>query len=141
MRDSTTLLSEAASLDLSRFRQPVPGAIPAADARGNHGGRYSRLLPAFEHGRRQNGFGALMAANALRDSEELAKRHMVVKSGSRHHQEVLVPNVAESDADYVDLYNRCRADGRDVAQTVNRKIRQRHQLASRRTGEVLNDWE
>src|SRR5258708_31730509 len=41
--------------------------------------------------------------------KNLPKRHMVVKSGSHRHQEVLVPNVNEPAADYADLYNRCRA--------------------------------
>jgi len=73
--------------------------------------------------------------------KNLPKRHMVVKSGSHRHQEVLVPNVAEPDADYSDLYNRCRARWARKRIDVEAEIRQRHQQGRRSTGEVLNDWE
>jgi hypothetical protein len=73
--------------------------------------------------------------------KNLPKRHMVVKSGSHRHQEVLVPNVAEPDADYSDLYNRCRARWARKRTEIEAEIRQRHQTANRRSEEVLNDWE
>jgi len=73
--------------------------------------------------------------------KNLPKRHMVVKSGSHRSQEVLVPNVAQSDADSRDLYNRCRARWARKRSDIESEIRQRHQLANRRTEEVLNDWE
>jgi hypothetical protein len=73
--------------------------------------------------------------------KNLPKRHMVVKSGSHRPQEVLVPNVAESDADYSDLYNRCRARWARRRTDIEAEIRARHQQATRRTEEVLNDWE
>ena len=73
--------------------------------------------------------------------KNLPKRHMVVKSGSLRHQEVLVPNVVESDADYSDLYNRCRARWARRRTEIEAEIRQRHQQASRRTEEVLDGWE
>jgi len=73
--------------------------------------------------------------------KNLPKRHMVVKSGAYRHQEVLVPNVAEPQADYTDLYNRCRARWARRRTDIEAEIRQRHQLARRRVGEVLDDWE
>jgi hypothetical protein len=73
--------------------------------------------------------------------KNLPKRHMVVKSGSHRHQEVLVPNVAESTTDYTDLYNRCRARWARRRTEIEAEIRQRHRQASRGAEEVLNDWE
>jgi hypothetical protein len=73
--------------------------------------------------------------------KNLPKRHMVVKSGSLRPQEVLVPNVTDSDADYTDLYNRCRARWARRRTDIEAEIRRRHQHANRRTEEVLNDWE
>jgi hypothetical protein len=73
--------------------------------------------------------------------KNLPKRHMVVKSGSHRHQEVLVPNVAEPTTDYTDLYNRCRARWARRRTEIEAEIRQRHRQASRGTEEVLNDWE
>jgi hypothetical protein len=73
--------------------------------------------------------------------KNLPKRQMVVKSGSRRHQEVLVPSVGQPEADYADLYNRCRARWARRRTDIETEIRQRHQQASRRTEEVLDDWE
>jgi len=73
--------------------------------------------------------------------KNLPKRRMVVKSGSHRHQEVLVPRVAEPDADYTDLYNRCRARWARRRNEIENEIRERHQQANRRTEEVLDDWE
>jgi hypothetical protein len=72
--------------------------------------------------------------------KNLPKRHMVVKSGSLRPMEVLVPNVAEPSADYADLYNRCRARWARRRIDIEAEIRQRHQQASRRAEEVLDDW-
>jgi hypothetical protein len=73
--------------------------------------------------------------------KNLAKRHMVVKSGSHRQQEVLVPNVVELQADYTDLYNRCRARWARRRTDIEAEIRARHQFANRTTGEDLNDWD
>jgi hypothetical protein len=72
--------------------------------------------------------------------KNLPKRHMVVKSGSRRQQEGLVPNVTESDMDYSDLYNRCRARWGRRRADIEAEIRQRHRQASRGAEEV-DDWE
>jgi hypothetical protein len=73
--------------------------------------------------------------------KNLPKRHMVVKSGSHRQQEVLVPNVAQPEGDYSDLYNRCRARWARRRTDIETEIRARHQQARRRVGEVLDDWE
>jgi hypothetical protein len=73
--------------------------------------------------------------------KNLPKRHMVVKSGSHRHQEVLVPNVNDPAADYTDLYNRCRARWARRRNDVESEIRQRQQQAKRSSGEVLDEWE
>ena len=72
--------------------------------------------------------------------KNLPKRHMVVKSGSHRHQEVLVPNVAQPEADSTDLYNRCRTRWARRRTDIEAEIRGRHQQANRRTEEVLDDW-
>lgn len=73
--------------------------------------------------------------------KNLPKRHMVVKSGSHRPQEALVPMVAQPEADYSDLYNRCRAKWARRRAEIEAEIRQRHQQASRRSEEVLDGWE
>jgi hypothetical protein len=73
--------------------------------------------------------------------KNLPKRHMVIKSGSNRPEEVLVPSVTESKADYADLYNRCRARWARRRTDVEAEIRQRHQNATRRAEEVLDGWE
>ena len=73
--------------------------------------------------------------------KNLPKRHLVVKSGSRRYQEVLVPNVAEPDADSTDLYNRCRARWARRRTDIEAEIRRRHQQANRGTEEALHEWD
>ena len=52
-----------------------------------------------------------------------------------------MPNVADLDGDYTDLYNRCRARWARRRIDIEAEIGQRQQQANRRTEEVLNDWE
>jgi hypothetical protein len=73
--------------------------------------------------------------------KNLPKRHMVVKSGSQRHQEVVVPSVADPATDYMNLYNRCRARWARRRTDIESEIRHRHRLANQRTEEALNDWE
>jgi hypothetical protein len=73
--------------------------------------------------------------------KNLPKRHMVVKSGSHRPREALVPTVTQPEADYSDLYNRCRARWARRRTGIEAEIRQRHQQAGRRTEEVLDGWE
>jgi len=137
-----TLLSEARKFGISvvsanQFLEQYPAQMRAAImAVGTHiffqlsSTDADKIASALDGGKR--------LAEILKN---LPKRHMVVKSGSRRHQEVLVPNVAESDGDYSDLYNRCRARWARRRTEIEAEIRQRHQQARHRAGEVLDDWE
>jgi len=137
-----TLLSEARKFGISvvsanQFLEQYPPQMRAAImAVGTHvffqlsSTDADKIASALDGGKR--------LAEILKN---LPKRRMVVKSGSHRPQEVLVPNVAESDADYADLYNRCRARWARRRTEIEAEIRQRHQTANRRSEEVLNDWE
>jgi len=137
-----TLLSEARKFGISvvsanQFSEQYPPQMRAAImAVGTHvffqlsSGDADKMSSALDGGKR---LGERL--------KNLPKRHMVVKSGSHRPQEVLVPNVAQSDADSRDLYNRCRARWARRRGDIESEIRQRHQQANRRTEEVLNDWE
>jgi len=137
-----TLLSEARKFGISvvsanQFLEQYPAQMRAAImAVGTHiffqlsSIDADKIASALDGGKR--------LAEVLKN---LPKRQMVVKSGSHRHKEVLVPNVAEPSADYSDLYNRCRARWARRRTDIEAEIRQRHQQASRRSEEVLNDWE
>jgi TraM recognition site of TraD and TraG len=73
--------------------------------------------------------------------KNLPKRHMVVKSGSQRHQQVLVPTVSLPEGPSADLYNRCRARWARRRTDVEAEIRQRGQQARRNAGEVLDEWD
>jgi hypothetical protein len=66
---------------------------------------------------------------------------MVVKSGSHRPEQVVVPIVTPAEADYADLYSRCRQRWARRRTDIEAEIRGRQQQASRTTEEVLNDWE
>jgi hypothetical protein len=137
-----TLLSEARKFGISvvsanQFLDQYPAQMRAAImAVGTHvffqlsSTDADKIASALDGGKR--------LAEVLKN---LPKRHMVVKSGSRRTQEVLVPNVAESEADYTDLYNRCRARWARRRANVEAEIRARHRNANRLSEEVLNEWE
>jgi hypothetical protein len=137
-----TLLSEARKFGISvvtanQFLEQYPPQMRAAImAVGTHvffqlsSIDADKIATALDGGKR--------LAEALKN---LPKRRMVVKSGSHRPQEVLVPNVADSEADYTDLYNRCRRRWARRRTDIEAEIRQRHQQATRRTEEVLDAWE
>jgi hypothetical protein len=137
-----TLLSEARKFGISvvsanQFLEQYPAQMRAAImAVGTHvffqlsSIDADKMASALDGGKR--------LAETLKN---LPKRHMVVKSGSRRHVEVLVPNLTEPDSDYTDLYNRCRARWARRRPDIEAEIRERHQHANRRAEEVLNDWE
>ena len=86
--------------------------------------------------------GALDGGKRLAETlKNLPKRHMVVKSGSLRPEETLVPTVAEPEADYADLYNRCRKRWARKRTDIEAEIRQRQRQARREVKEVLDDWE
>jgi hypothetical protein len=137
-----TLLSEARKFGISvvsanQFLEQYPPQMRAAImAVGTHvffqlsSIDADRMAAALDGGKR--------LAESLKN---LPKRRMVVKSGSRRPQEVLVPHVAEPLADYTDLYYRCRARWARRRAEIEVEIRQRHAQTSRNTNEVLDDWE
>ncbi len=137
-----TLLSEARKFGISvvsanQFLEQYPPQMRAAImAIGSHvffqlsSIDADKIAAALDGGKR--------LAEVLKN---LPKRHMVVKSGAHRYREVLVPNVADPDVDATDLYNRCRARWARRRTEIETEIRQRHQLANRRTEEVLNDWD
>ncbi len=73
--------------------------------------------------------------------KNLPKRQLVAKIGSLRPLHMLVPNVAEPQADSRDLYNRCRARWARRRADVESEIRQRSQRANRSAEEVLDDWD
>jgi hypothetical protein len=137
-----TLLSEARKYSISivavtQFLEKYPPQMRAAImAVGTHiffqlsSTDADKIASALDGGKR---LGEIL--------KNLPKRHMVVKSGSHRYQELLVPNVAQPDIDYADLYNRCRTRWARRRIDIESEIRQRHKQASRRTEEVLDDWE
>jgi hypothetical protein len=72
--------------------------------------------------------------------KNLPRRHMVVKSGSEHWQEVVVPKIDEPKVDPTDLYNRCRSRWARKRSEVEEEIRRRQSAVTRSTDEVLDDW-
>jgi hypothetical protein len=137
-----TLLSEARKFGISvvsanQFLEQYPAQMRAAImAVGTHvffqlsSIDADKIVSALDGGKR--------LAEVLKN---LPKRHLIVKSGSHRHQEVLVPNVVEPTTDYTDLYNRCRARRATRRTEIETGIRARHQQARRRVGEVLDAWE
>lgn len=73
--------------------------------------------------------------------KNLPKRQLVAKIGSLRPLQMLVPNVAEPQADSRDLYNRCRARWARRRTDIEREIQQRSQRANRNAEEVLDDWD
>lgn len=137
-----TLLSEARKFGISvvsanQFLEQYPPQMRAAIlAVGTHvffqlsSADADKIAAALDGGKR--------LAETLKN---LPKRHMVIKSGSQRYGEALVPKVEESEADYADLYNRCRARWAKRRAEIEAEISQRQQRAGRSSGEVLNDWE
>jgi hypothetical protein len=137
-----TLLSEARKFGISvvsanQFLEQYPAQMRAAImAVGTHVFFQLSSTDADKIGSALDGGKRL--AETLKN---LPKRRMVVKSGSHRPLEVLVPTVAQPEADSTDLYNRCRARWARRRTQIEAEIRQRHQDANRRTEEVLDDWE
>jgi len=72
--------------------------------------------------------------------KNLLQRHCVMKSGSERWMEVLVPNVQAPKVDYTDLLNRSRYARGRVRAHIERDIAKRHELANRKTDDMLNAW-
>jgi len=72
--------------------------------------------------------------------KNLPQRHCVVKSGPERWSEVLVPPVLAPKVDYTDLLNRSRYARGRVRAHIDQDIAKRHELASRKTDDVLHAW-
>jgi hypothetical protein len=138
-----TLLSEARKFGISvvsanQFLEQYPAQMRAAImAVGTHvffqlsSTDADKMASALDGGKR--------LAEVLKN---LPKRRLVVKSGANRHQEVLVPEVIEPDADSADLYNRCRARWAKRRTEIEREIQARVRVdAQRQTKEALHGWE
>ncbi len=73
--------------------------------------------------------------------KNLPKRRFVVKTGSDRPRELLVPTVEDPQADYTDLYNRCRNRWARRRTDIEAEINQRQQRFQLRNDEVLDAWE
>jgi hypothetical protein len=63
-----------------------------------------------------------------------------MKSGAERWMEVLVPSVQAAKIDYTDLLNRSRYVRGRVRAHIERDIAKRHELAHRKTDDILNAW-
>ena len=72
--------------------------------------------------------------------KNLPQRHCVMKSGAERWMEVLVPSVQAAKVDYTDLLNRSRYVRGRVRAHIERDIAKRHELAHRKTDDILNAW-
>ena len=91
---------------------------------------------------------ASLAAQALDGGKALAERlknlpqrHAIVKSGSDRWVEVAVPTIPDPKVDYTDLLNRARYTRGRVRAHIERDIAERQKSLSRKTDEVLHDWD
>jgi Type IV secretion-system coupling protein DNA-binding domain len=137
-----TLLSEARKFGISvvsanQFLEQYPSQMRAAImAVGTHiffqlsSTDADRIASSLDGGKR--------LAEILKN---LPKRRFVVKSGSERPREALVPMVADSEADYTSLYNRCRARWARRRVDIESEITQRQRRFQQRNDEVLNAWE
>ena len=73
--------------------------------------------------------------------KNLPPRHAVVKSAHHRWQQVRVADVTEPGADPSDLYNRCRRRWARPRADIEREIESRQSRYSRKSEEVLHDWE
>jgi hypothetical protein len=137
-----TLLSEARKFGVSvvtanQFLEQYPAAMRAAImAVGTH--VFFQLSSADADKMASALDGGKHLGERLKN---LPKQHMVLKSGSHRPQEIVVPTVRQPDADASDLYNRCRARWARRRTDIEAEIRLRHQQASRRSEEALDEWE
>jgi hypothetical protein len=91
---------------------------------------------------------AHLVANALDGGRPLAellknlpRRHMVVKSGGDHWQEVQVPTIHHPKTDYANLYDRSRKRWGRKRGEIEQEIAARQAIARRTGEEALREWE
>lgn len=73
--------------------------------------------------------------------KNLPPRHFVFKTGHHRWCHGVVPTLREPQADYSDLYNRCRSRWARRRTEIEADIQARHAQAAGGTEEVLDDWE
>ena len=120
----------------------------------NRAGGWRRLMRAaildvgshifFQH----MGSDAQQVASALDGGSPLAellknlpRRHMVVKSGSEHFQEVCTSRVDDSRTGYADLYERTQEPWARKRNEVEDAIALRHASLIHTTDDVLQGWQ
>ena len=85
---------------------------------------------------------ALDGGGSLADRlKNLPQRHCIVKSGPERWIEVQVPAVQAPNVEYTDLLNRSRYARGRVRAHIERDIAKRHELAHRKTDDMLHAWE
>jgi len=72
--------------------------------------------------------------------KNLPQRHCVMKCGPERWMEILVPPVHAAKVDYTDLLSRSRYARGRVRAHIERDIAKRHDLAHRKTDDILNAW-
>jgi type IV secretory pathway VirB4 component len=73
--------------------------------------------------------------------KNLPPRHLIFKSGHHRWREVRVPDVAEPNVEFLDLYRRCRERWARPRTEIERAIRTRHAMLAPSNPEALDDWE
>jgi len=73
--------------------------------------------------------------------KNLPQRNVVMKSGAQPWRRAVVPRVAVPNADYSDLYDRCRERWARKRSEIEDEIMRRQPTAKRSAAEVINAWE
>ncbi len=137
-----TVLSESRKFAVSivsanQFLDQYPPEMRAAIlAVGTH--VFFRLSSADAHQIAMALDGGKPLAELLKN---LARRHMVVKSGHDRWREALVPTIYEPNTDSADLHARCRARWARKRSDIEEEIQRRKAIVGRSSREALNDWE
>lgn len=72
--------------------------------------------------------------------KNLPQRHFVVKTGSESWREAVVPTVVDPGGSYIDLLHRSRAAHARPRVEIEREIAARQQGFTKKSHEVLHDW-
>jgi hypothetical protein len=73
--------------------------------------------------------------------KNLPQRHLVMKSGHHRYGRIVAPEYETAQADYQDLYRRCRSRWARPRADVEREIRGRIRVDTQETREALHGWE
>ncbi len=137
-----TILSEARKFGVSvvsanQFLDQYPPEMRAAIlAVGTH--VFFQLSPPDAHEVARALDGGKPLAELLKN---LPPRHLVLKSGHEHWQQVLVPPLRTPVVDYTDLYLRSRHRWARSRSVIEEQIASRQATLGHTTDEALHDWE